>query len=92
MIINNINLSINSGDKIGVIGVNGAGKTTLLQIFGGIYKPTSGNIKSNGEKQLLLKIDVGLDLNLTGSENIELFLLKSNIKKKKYEQYKKIYN
>ena len=40
--LDNINLSINTGDYITVIGSNGAGKTTLLNIIAGIYPPERG--------------------------------------------------
>ena len=43
-ILNNINLSANSGDIIGVIGKTGSGKSTLLQIISNILKPSSGEI------------------------------------------------
>lgn len=44
ILFNNINLGINDGDKIGVIGINGTGKSTLLKILAGIEVPDSGNI------------------------------------------------
>ena len=43
-LVNNISLGINSGDKIGLIGVNGTGKSTLLKIIAGVEVPDSGNI------------------------------------------------
>ncbi|MBN2440499.1 MAG: ATP-binding cassette domain-containing protein [Spirochaetales bacterium] len=45
--INNINLSINEGDFITIIGSNGAGKTTLLNLIAGTYLPSSGKIFVN---------------------------------------------
>jgi len=41
---NNINLGINEGDKIGVIGINGTGKSTLLKIIAGVEEPDEGRI------------------------------------------------
>jgi len=47
-LLDNINLGINEGDKIGVIGVNGVGKSTLLKIVSGIEPPDEGRlIKGN---------------------------------------------
>ncbi|KJR96229.1 MAG: ABC transporter [Peptococcaceae bacterium BRH_c4a] len=43
-LLNKINLGINEGDKIGLIGINGTGKTTLLKILAGVEKPDQGAI------------------------------------------------
>lgn len=43
-LFNNISLGINSGDKIGLIGVNGTGKSTLLKIIAGVEKPDEGQV------------------------------------------------
>ena len=47
--INNINIEINAGDFVGVIGHTGSGKSTLIQHFNGLIKPTSGKIYIDGE-------------------------------------------
>ena len=44
IVIDNMNLSICKGERIGLLGHNGSGKTTLLRILSGIYKPTRGTI------------------------------------------------
>jgi ATP-binding cassette subfamily F protein uup len=41
-IIENLNLTISSGDCIGVVGINGAGKSTLLRIIAGVLEPDGG--------------------------------------------------
>ena len=43
-LLDNINLGINEGDKIGLIGINGTGKTTLLKIIVGVEVPDTGRI------------------------------------------------
>jgi len=43
--LNKVNLQINSGDKIALLGKSGAGKTTLISILNGTIKPTEGNVK-----------------------------------------------
>ncbi len=48
-VVNNINLNINSGDIIGLLGRNGAGKTTTFLMLSGIIKPDSGHIFLNDE-------------------------------------------
>lgn len=44
-----INLCINSGEIVGLLGENGAGKTTLMNILYGLYQPDTGKIKINGK-------------------------------------------
>lgn len=47
--VKNVNLSIESGELIGIIGHTGSGKSTLIQHFNGLVKPTSGKIYVDGE-------------------------------------------
>jgi energy-coupling factor transport system ATP-binding protein len=46
--LNNINLKVDAGEFVGIIGHTGSGKSTLIQHFNGILKPTSGRISVNG--------------------------------------------
>jgi ABC-type bacteriocin/lantibiotic exporter with double-glycine peptidase domain len=48
-ILNNINLKINSGEKIIIDGENGSGKTTLIRVLSGLLHPTSGNFFINDD-------------------------------------------
>lgn len=45
--VHNISFTINSGDKIALVGLNGAGKTTIIKLLCGLYYPTSGSILLN---------------------------------------------
>src|SRR5690606_19543232 len=53
--LKNINLTINDGEIIGLIGANGAGKTTLTKILSGIIYPTSGEVSVLGHTPWLRK-------------------------------------
>ena len=45
LILNKVNLKINSGDKIALLGKSGSGKTTLISVLNGTIKPTQGEVK-----------------------------------------------
>lgn len=70
--LNNINLSIDEGEVVGIIGPNGAGKSTLLKIISRITPPTEGSIVLNGKVASLLEVGTGFHPELTGRENIYL--------------------
>ena len=68
--LKNITLDVNKGDRIGLIGGNGAGKSTLLRVIAGIYKPYIGEVSVRGKISPLFDINLGMDLEATGYENI----------------------
>jgi len=67
-----IDLKISSGERVGVIGHNGAGKTTILRLLSGVYHPTIGSAKISGECVSLININLGIDPEATGRENIKM--------------------
>ena len=70
--LNNINLTINHGERIGLYGHNGSGKTTLLRSIAGIFSPSKGSIEVEGKISSMLSMDLGVDIFETGIENIKL--------------------
>lgn len=80
--LKNINLNINEGDKIGLLGANGSGKTSLLKIIAGIYYPNSGSVSVDGKVLTLISLTTGLDPELNGLENIYLVSYLRGYKKK----------
>lgn len=68
--LDNINLDLKSGDRLGVIGHNGSGKSTLLRCLVGAYHPTSGVLETSGSIASLLDINLGVNHEATGYENI----------------------
>jgi ABC-type polysaccharide/polyol phosphate transport system ATPase subunit len=70
--IDGLNLEINDGDRIGLVGHNGSGKATLLRVLAGIYKPNGGSITIEGRIGALLNPTAGMDPESTGIENIYL--------------------
>jgi len=70
--LDDVSLSFRDGDRIGLIGHNGSGKTTLLRVLSGIYAPTHGSAVINGNCVSLININLGIDPEATGRENIRL--------------------
>jgi len=70
--LKDIDLEVNEGDRLGIIGRNGAGKTTLLKVLSRITEPTAGKIKVKGRVASLLEVGTGFHPELTGRENIYL--------------------
>lgn len=69
--IDNVSLSLKSGDKLAIVGGNGAGKTTLLKVIPGIYAPTQGECIVKGKVTTILGTGYGFD-DATGYQNIVL--------------------
>jgi ABC-type polysaccharide/polyol phosphate transport system ATPase subunit len=68
--LDGLNLIINEGDRLGLIGHNGAGKSTLLKVLARVYEPTSGFIRVEGRVSPLFNLAPGWDPEDTGYENI----------------------
>ncbi|MBY0369318.1 ABC transporter ATP-binding protein [bacterium] len=64
-----VDLKLQEGDRLGVIGHNGAGKSTLLKVVSRIYRPTEGSIRVTGRIAPLIEIGAGFNPELTGREN-----------------------
>lgn len=68
--LNDITLDIHEGERVALLGHNGAGKSTLLRVFSGVYAPTIGNIDIEGKIGSLIDINLGIDTESTGRQNI----------------------
>ena len=68
--LKDINLTINKGETVGLIGVNGSGKSTLLKLMTKIIYPTKGQIITHGKLTSLLELGAGFHQDFTGRENI----------------------
>lgn len=84
--LNNINIILKEGDKVGVVGPNGSGKTSLLKIISGIYHPNNGDVIVNGSVSTLISLTTGLDLEMDGIDNIYLTSYLRGYKKKEIDE------
>jgi len=71
-LLRNINLSLQPGDRLGIVGRNGQGKTVLSKVIAGIYPPTTGTREVRGRIAAVLATGMGLDGELTVRENVKL--------------------
>jgi ABC-type polysaccharide/polyol phosphate transport system ATPase subunit len=70
--LDDVSLTVPTGEALGVIGRNGAGKSTLLKIISRITEPTSGVARTRGRVTSLLEVGTGFHPELTGRENVSL--------------------
>src|SRR5262249_55489917 len=68
--LSDINLSLEHGDRVGLIGHNGSGKSTLLRLLATIYEPTGGDMFVDGNVSAMLDLMSGIESEFTGYENI----------------------
>lgn len=69
-VLRGMNLEINRGECVAMVGRNGAGKSTMLSLIAKVYRPTAGKITVGGRLAPLLELGAGFHPDLTGLENI----------------------
>ena len=70
--LDDINLDIEAGTTVGLLGHNGSGKSTLLKCMAGILQPTAGMVRTVGRMAALLELGAGFHPELSGRENVFL--------------------
>ena len=71
--LRDINLTLNHGEVVGVIGSNGSGKSTLLRLMARVVEPTEGSVSVDGRIGALLDLSSTLNSELTGRQNAYLY-------------------
>ena len=69
-VLDNVNFTVNPGDRVGILGHNGAGKSTLIRLIGGAEPPTSGRIERSMSVSWPLAFSGGFHGALTGADNV----------------------
>lgn len=69
-VLNDINLTIHPGQRVGILGRNGAGKSTLVRLISGAEPPTTGTIERNMSVSWPLAFTGGFQTTLTGADNV----------------------
>jgi lipopolysaccharide transport system ATP-binding protein len=70
--LRDVDLTIDPGEVVGIVGRNGAGKSTLLKVISRITRPTTGRVTLRGHFGSLLEVGTGFHPELTGRENVFL--------------------
>lgn len=70
VVIDNLNLTIETGKSLALLGRNGAGKSTLMQIIAGNMRPDNGRIVSSGTISWPIGLAGAVHPNLTGAQNV----------------------
>ena len=68
--LRDIDLTVETGRTLGIVGANGSGKSTLLKLIAGIYRPDSGRLRVHGRVAPLIELGAGFHPELTGRENV----------------------
>jgi ABC-type polysaccharide/polyol phosphate transport system ATPase subunit len=73
LVLDQINLVLHAGDKLGIIGGNGSGKSTLLKLISGVLQPSQGKVRVKGQIAPLIELGAGFDPLLSVLDNIWLY-------------------
>lgn len=83
--LKDVDLEIRRGETVGIVGRNGAGKSTLLKVLAGVTAPTRGRVEIHGRIFPMIELNAGLNMELTGRENVRLLGAIMGLSKKEIE-------
>ena len=70
--LDEVSLTVQEGETVGLLGLNGSGKSTLLKLISGVLRPDTGSVRVRGRTAGLIEVGAGLHPDLTGRENVFL--------------------
>lgn len=71
-VLDDVSLSVQRGEALGIMGRNGSGKSTLLKIICGVYQPDQGRVRSRAAMTSVLELGVGWNPELDAVDNVLL--------------------
>jgi ABC-type polysaccharide/polyol phosphate transport system ATPase subunit len=71
--LHDVDLTVDRGEAVALLGRNGSGKSTILRLIAGIYQPTGGTVQTEGRITAVIELGAGFHPELTGAENIALY-------------------
>ena len=85
--LDDVNLDVEYGQVLGVIGTNGAGKSSMMRVISGIIPPTKGRIEVFGSVSTLLALGVGFNPSMSGRDNVFLGGLAAGMSREEIENH-----
>lgn len=73
LVLDQVDLVVRAGEKVGILGANGSGKSTLLKVISNILEPTQGRVWVRGKIAPLIELGAGFDMELSVEDNIVLY-------------------
>ncbi|MFF2297427.1 ABC transporter ATP-binding protein [Arthrobacter sp. NPDC058127] len=70
--LHNVDLEVQQGETVALLGLNGSGKSTLLKHISGVMLPDSGSVRTRGRVAGLIEVGAGFHHDLSGRENVYL--------------------
>jgi len=86
-VLNRVNLTVNPGDRLGILGRNGAGKSTLIRIVSGQEIPDNGTVSRTMKVSWPLAFSGGFQGSLTGLDNLRFISRIYNVDHAKIQDY-----
>ncbi len=71
--LRDVDLTIDAGESVALVGSNGSGKSTLLKLLSMVMYPYSGRVETGGRVGALIEVRAGIHPDLTGRENVQLY-------------------
>lgn len=86
LVLDQIELGIEAGEKFGIVGANGSGKSTLLKVICSILEPSSGQVRVRGNIAPLIELGAGFDPEISVADNIILYGVMLGFSEKEMQQ------